>query len=170
MTDPSTAATPHTDAASRGRLVEGDADPALLFDRMLPASITDVWSAITEHDSMGRWAFTGHIEPRTGGSVRFTATPDEPAEGEVLVWDQPHVLEYEWGEGEESWRVRFDLTERGERTSLQFRHLHPDPANPEFAAGWHWHLDRLHQLLEGAKPDDVDEDKHFQDLMEQYQD
>ncbi len=168
MTGPSAIFNDPISNASCGTVVEHDGTRSLQFIRMLPASIEDVWSAITDHDRMGRWAFAGHLEPRVGGAVRFAAEPGDPAEGQVLTWEEPHVLEYEWGAGEDSWRVRFTLTPQDGETRLHFQHLHPDPSNPEFAAGWHWHLDRLQQYLNGSEPADVNEGRHFHDLLRDY--
>lgn len=139
------------------------------FVRSYPTTIHDVWSAITLHDHMGRWAFPGHLEPRVGGRVRFDTDDRTTPLGRILEWDEPHLLEYRWGAGSDVWHIRFALVQNGDAgTTLTFDHLLPEPTNPEFAAGWHWHLDRLGQLLEGVEPDDVDEDQHFHDLMEYY--
>lgn len=155
--------------ASPGAVVERDGHPSLRFARMCQATPSTVWSAITEHDRMGKWAFAGHLEPRVGGSVDFPSGDAESSKGTILTWEEPRVLEYQWGEGEDLWHVRFELRQASDAgTTLVFEHLLPDPNNPEFAAGWHWHLDRLDQLLRGAEPADVEEDSHFHDLLEFY--
>lgn len=67
------------------------------------------------------------------------------------------------------WHVRFELRQASDAgTTLVFEHLLPDPGNPEFAAGWHWHLDRLRQLFGGIAPAVVEEDQHFRDLLQYY--
>ncbi len=155
--------------AVSGSVHEGDGLRFLRFSRNYTTTIDDVWSAITVHDRMGHWAFPGHLEPRVGGRVRFDSDDADTPLGRILEWDEPHLLEYRWGAGDDSWHVRFALeTNVDGGTTLTFDHLLPEPTNPEFAAGWHWHLDRLGQLLDGVEPDDVDEDQHFHDLMEHY--
>lgn len=153
---------------ARGLVIQVDDAECLQFTRVLPAPVLEVWAAITEYDRMGRWAFPGHIEPRTGGEVRFAASPAEPAEGVVHEWSEPHTLEYEWGEGDESWRLRFRLTAQARGTAMEFRHLQPDPTNAEYAAGWHWHLNRLHRYLTGGQPEVIDTDQEFDDLLALY--
>ena len=154
---------------SPGAVVEKDGHRSLRFARIYPAMPSDVWSAITETDLMGQWAFAGHLEPRAGGAVHFTAGVMESPEGSVLVWEEPRALEYRWGMAGDEWHVRYELRQASdEGTTLVFEHLLPDPTRPEFAAGWHWHLDRLGELLRGHKPAAVDEDQHFRDLLEYY--
>ncbi|RMB59965.1 SRPBCC family protein [Tessaracoccus antarcticus] len=155
--------------ASPGAVVENDGHRSLRFARILPSMPDTVWAAITERDLMGQWAFAGNLEPRVGGSVHFGSGETESSEGRVIAWEEPRILEYRWGQGVDVWRVRFELRQASDAgTTLVFEHLSPDPANPEFAAGWHWHLDRLGELLRGDVPSQVDEDQHFRDLLEYY--
>ncbi len=169
MTDHSEKQNDIPGGAPSGSVHDGDDPRFLRFVRTYPTSIDDVWSAITVHDRMGRWAFAGHLEPRVGGRVRFDSDDKDTALGRVLAWAEPHILEYRWGTGNDAWHVRFALATNDDgQTTLTFDHLLHEPTNPEFAAGWHWHLDRLGQLLDGDEPDDVDEDQHFHDLMEYY--
>lgn len=153
-----------------GRLVDLGGRSAVRFVRRYPVSREELWSALTEPDRMARWAFRGDLEPRNGGTLRFEYGEAGGADGTVLVWDQPSVLEYEWDtEGEMPWRIRFELTSDGdEATLLTFDHFLPDPSVPEFAAGWHWHLDRLATLVAGGTPAEVESDAHFDALLEQY--
>ena len=152
-----------------GELIELDGRPAVRFRRRYPVSRTELWSALTDPDRTARWAFRSTFEPRAGGAVRFDYGEAGSSEGTVLVWDEPSVLEYEWATDTElPWRIRFELTEDGDGTLLTFDHLLPDPANPDFAAGWHWHLDRLATHLEGRIPPEVDSDEHFEALQLHY--
>ena len=152
-----------------GRLIDVGGRSVVRFTRRYPVSREELWSALTEPDRMARWAFRGELEPRNGGSLRFDYGEAGGADGTVLVWDEPSVLEYEWdGHGME-WRIRFELVSDGEdATLLTLDHLLPDPSMPEFAAGWHWHLDRLATLAAGGVPAEVDSDEHFDALLEQY--
>jgi uncharacterized protein YndB with AHSA1/START domain len=105
------------------------------FTRRYPVSRTELWSAITEPDRTARWAFRTELEPHAGGALRFDLGEAGVSEGTVLEWDEPSVLEYEWGtDTEMPWRVRFELASDGDGgTVLTFDHLLPDAANPEFA-------------------------------------
>jgi uncharacterized protein YndB with AHSA1/START domain len=154
----------------RGRLVGTPELRLLRFTRVLPAVRAHVWSAITEPDQMARWAFRGELEPRAGGALRFDFGEGGSVDGTVLAWEAPDTLEYEWPAGaEEPWQVRFLLSEADDgATLLTFEHLRPDPASPDVAAGWHWHLDRLATLLAGAEPAAVDSDAHFEELQASY--
>ncbi len=154
----------------KGRIVDLGDHRAVRFIRHFTASPSEVWSAITEPDRMARWAFPGDFEPRSGGTLRFDLGEGGVSEGTVLEWDEPSVLEYEWAaDTEMPWRVRYELTSDGDGgTILTFDHILPDPTVPEFAAGWHWHLDRLATHLAGSEPPDVASDAHFDDLLDAY--
>lgn len=159
---------------SNGHLTDVDGQRVLRFVRRFDAPRTDVWDAITSRDRMARWSFPGTIEPRPGGAVRFEfENPDggEPLEGlgSVIRWDEAILLEYEWSDGAMSWQIRFALADAADGgTILTFDHLLPDAAQPEFAAGWHWHLDRLATHMAGDEPAAVDVDDHFEALLVQY--
>lgn len=158
------------DTDDNGRLIDLDGRQAVRFTRRYPVSPAELWAAITEPDRMARWAFPGELEPRSGGSLRFDFGEGGTSPGTVLEWDEPSVLEYEWAtDTEMPWRVRFELTADGDSaTLLTFDHLLPDATDPSFAAGWHWHLDRLALHLEGTQPPDVASDDHFDELLEAY--
>ena len=152
-----------------GSLIDLGGRRAVRFSRHYPVSRAELWSAITDPERTARWAFRTELEPRNGGTLRFDYGEAGSAEGTVLVWDEPSVLEYEWGaDTDMPWRVRFELTEDGDGTRLTFDHLLPDASNPDFAAGWHWHLDRLATHLDGGVPAEVDSDEHFEALQVHY--
>lgn len=152
-----------------GGLIDDEGRGVLRFTRHLDASRAAVWDAITDSERLARWAFRGTLEPRVGGSVHFEFGDHGEGRGTVIAWDEPRFLEYEWTGGEMSWHIRFALAESDDGgTVLTFDHLLPDAAQPEFAAGWHWHLDRLTALLQGDEPADVDEDEHFHELLAHY--
>jgi uncharacterized protein YndB with AHSA1/START domain len=154
-----------------GRLVEIGGRRALRFIRRYPVPPTVLWAAITQPDRMARWAFRGELEPRSGGTLRFDYGEAGDTDGTVIEWDEPSVLEYEWAtDTDMPWRVRFELADDGgDGTVLTFDHLFPDASDPSFAAGWHWHLDRLALYVEGTQPADVATDEHFDELLERYQ-
>lgn len=90
------------------------------------------------------------------------------ATGVVTAWEEPVALAHEWGEGTMPWRVRMTLASAGDGTRLTFDHIAPDPHHPDYAAGWHWHLDRLAQVIAGDGPARVDSDAHFEELQRLY--
>ncbi|MDA0352837.1 MAG: SRPBCC family protein [Chloroflexi bacterium] len=159
-----------SDGSDDGRLIDLGGRRAVRFTRRYSVSRAELWSAITDPDRMARWAYRGALEPRSGGKLTFDYGEGGGAEGTVLEWDEPSVLEYEWGtDTEMPWRIRFELTSEGDDgTLLTFDHFLPDPAAPEFAAGWHWHLDRLAMHLGGTEPPDAESDAHFDALLERY--
>jgi uncharacterized protein YndB with AHSA1/START domain len=149
-----------------GRIAE---DGTLRFDRRYDAAVEDVWSALTDPDGLGRWLYRSRFEPKAGGAM-WTEGGDEVQHGTVLVWEPPNALEYEWAsQGEPPWQLRWELQPDGDGTMLVLRQIEPDPrADPSFAAGWHWHLDRLEQHLAGRDPAPVETDAHFDELMAYY--
>lgn len=159
---------------SNGEVVTADGSTVLRFTRRFGVPRRDVWSAITDSERLGRWAFPGTIELHVGGAVVFDYGEHGEGRGVVLQCDEPSVLEYEWGEGDERWRIRFELADDhdhdgdGDGTILTFDHHLPDPSQPQFAAGWHWHLDRLALVVAGQMPADVPSDAAFDALLEMY--
>lgn len=165
---PSDAAPPDDD---RYGTVEPGADgPVLRFERHYAAPPADVWSALTDAERLARWSLPAVIEPGVGGSVTFDYGDLGTGSGTVLAWEEPTLLEYEWTEtmAGDTWRIRFRLTPEGDGTRLVFEHLAPNPHGPEFAAGWHWYLDRLARELDGDPPDGVTTDAAFDRLLAEY--
>ena len=163
-------------AASDGVLVTDDGEPRLRFERRFPFPIADVWHAVTDRERLGRWLFPTTFEPRVGGAVEVDMGEYGTARGRVLAWVEPTELEYEWdqpaeiaGDEDGTWRIRLFLTADGDdATTLVFEHLLPEPRRPEFAAGWHWYLDRLGLFLGGGQPAAVETDENFDRLLEHY--
>jgi uncharacterized protein YndB with AHSA1/START domain len=153
---------------SNGHVENLDGNGVLRFVRRYAAPRTEVWSAITEPERLGRWAYPGTIELRVGGAVVFDYGEQGEGRGTVLACDEPSLLEYEWGEGDERWRIRFELVADGDGTVLTFDHFLPDPTQPQFAAGWHWHLGRLADEIAGEQTPDLQSEERFVALMEMY--
>lgn len=163
----------HTDVpdpALEGAVELDGTTPVLRFERLLAASPAAVWRALTSPDLTAAWSFAVDFEPRAGGTVRFDAGPMGVVTGDVLAWEEERLLEYAWGGPEGAWHVRCVIEEAGdsEGAILTFEHLSPDPHHPDFAAGWHWHLDRLEQVLAGVTPAQVPQDAHFEELQRLY--
>lgn len=157
-------------SVARGQVVDVAGRSVLRFVRRYATTLADVWSAITEADRTARWAFRAEMEPKSGGALRFDFGEHGSTHGTIIEWAEPSVLEYEWSQGDSTWRLRFELTDDGDGgTILTLDHLLPDPTDPSFAAGWHWHLDRLGIHLAGDVPPDVASDEQFDSLLADYQ-
>lgn len=156
------------DPAHEGRVLVIDGRDVLRLERDLTAPPTRVWSALTSPEDTGRWSFRATFEGHAGGTVTFDDGEAGTATGVVTAWEEPVALAYEWGEGTMPWRVRMTLAPAGDGTRLTFDYLAPDPHHPDYAAGWHWHLDRLAQVIAGDEPARVDSDAHFEELQRLY--
>ena len=151
-------------------LVETSADGSAMisFERRLAHPPERVWSAITDPAQVIRWWGELSAELRPGGDFELRwLNEDEEARsvgwrGTLTEYDPPRVLETTgvWGHEDEVWgannaTLRFELNPDGDGTLLRFTNTLeklPDEFRTKTAAGWHWHLDTLADLLDG-KPD-----------------
>lgn len=152
------------DPAHLGRVIHAEGTDVLRFERTFAAPVVDVWDAITVAERNGTWGFATTYEPRVGGAVAAGGA----AVGEVLAWEPTRVLEYSFAGPGGRWHLALMLDAVDGGTLLTFDHLSPDPHDPDFAAGWHWHLDRLALHLVGEDPPAVDSDAHFEELQRLY--
>jgi uncharacterized protein YndB with AHSA1/START domain len=126
------------------------------LERVYPVDADTLWSYLTTKDGLSRWIADGEIGPERVHLV-FHDNPDYPITGTILVWEPPHVVELEWNGGPsqpEGSVVRFELTPADDGTRLLLTHsriTRPDAA-PDFAAGWHFHLDTLQSVALGTEP------------------
>lgn len=128
---------------------------ALRFERAYDATPDEVWSAVTEPQSIRRWLFAeAALEPRVGGVFQLVWSEDERTGGAVLVWEPPHVLEVEWNEDEIRSVLRIEIlaSSEGAVVVLDHRNVTPDTA-VGLGAGWHSHLDALGEILAGRETD-----------------
>jgi len=140
--------------------ISTDGDRASIqFERRFPHSIDKVWSGLTDPAQLAQWFGHAVIDGRQGGEILVEAGPQHiPVEvrrtkGRILVWDPPHVLEYEWRQAiiEES-TLRFELVADGNATILKLTHRWLSLRNAQgFAPGWHAYLDRFAACLNGAE-------------------
>jgi uncharacterized protein YndB with AHSA1/START domain len=124
---------------------------ALHFERRYDATPDEVWSALTEPESISRWLFADAvIEPRVGGAFRLRWSENE-AGGSVLVWEPPRTLEVEWNETDLRSILRIEITavEDGAALVLDHRNVTAKAAIG-MGAGWHAHLEALAELLSGG--------------------
>ena len=126
---------------TEGVLTEIDGQPALRFTRRLPHPIERVWRAVSTYDELAAW-FVAPLDFQNTGQ-RFEAMEQS---GEVLRFEPPRGLEWEWG-GE---RFSFDLEPDGDGTVLIFVHVFAKRDHgADYASGWHFHFNRLDAHLAG---------------------
>ena len=107
-----------------------------------------VWRAVSTYDELAAW-FVAPMEFTHAGQ-RFEAMEQS---GEVLRYEPPRVLEWEWG-GE---RFSFELEPAGDGTVLTFVHVFAQRDHgADYASGWHFHFDRLDAHLDGRPVPDAD--------------
>ncbi len=123
----------------------------LTMERHFDASIDEVWAALSEAEQLAQWLAETELEPRAGGTVRIRFSPREVVTGRVLAYEPPHVLEFEWGEGESDPApsvVRFELRAEDGGTRLTLTHRRQNAALARTTgAGWHAHLEVLVALV-----------------------
>lgn len=139
-------------------LIDGD-KATLHFERLYPHPVEAVWEALTQPEQLAKWFMTkATLDGRQGGRLTMVSGPAQfEWTGEILTWDPPHVLEYEWNlearpeipNGEAS-VVRWELRPEGEGTRLTLWHRRlSKPTALGFGPGTHAFLDRLGAQLAG---------------------
>jgi uncharacterized protein YndB with AHSA1/START domain len=139
-------------------VVTGDI-AVIAFERRLRQPVDDVWRALADPIERAAWLGPGTLEPRVGGRVAIHTGPDDRAElgpamsGQVLAWDPPRVLEYEWTQpGVDVSVVRYELEPDGGGTVLRLTHRRSVVSGATGGrAGWHAYLDRLAAHLDGLR-------------------
>lgn len=124
------------------------------FERRYEASPEEVWSALTEPDSIRRWLFADAVlEPWVGGAFGLAWSGGERAGGSVRVWEPPRVLEVDWDHGELHTVLRIEVmaAESGAVLVLDHRNVTAKAALG-IGPGWHAHLEGLGELLSGGSP------------------
>jgi uncharacterized protein YndB with AHSA1/START domain len=142
------------EATRDGRQIIVDGAPALRFERFFPKPAGDVWTALTEPAAIGRWLQAeATIEPHVGGQfLLLLGGGSSRMDGRITAWQPPTLLEYTWPEAAANGdsTVRFELASDDAGTWLILTHRLPSGGDlPDFASGWHWHLDALDIALEG---------------------
>ena len=129
---------------TEGTLEKIDGRPALRFTRHLARPSSRVWRAVGHRTTS--WP-PGSLYPWTSKtSASIFEAMEQP--GEVLRFEPPRSLEWEWG-GE---RFSFYLEPDEDGTVLTFVHVFTDRDHgADYASGWHFHLDRLEAHLEGQR-------------------
>lgn len=143
-----------------------DGTAVITFERRLAHSVERVWDAITDPAQVIRWwgELTGDMRRDGDFNLRWLNDDEEGRSsgwrGTVTAYEPPHLLETSglWGSPKEPWdqtnaTLRFELTADGDGTILRFVNTVeklPDEFRTMVPAGWHWHLDALAGVLDGA--------------------
>lgn len=143
-----------------------DGTRSLRFERTLPHPPERVWEALTDPEEIRRWFTAVRLQPREGGEVHLDFGAEGEANGEILVWDPPRVLEHTWIEGRRS-VVRWELEPAGTGTRLVLTHSGLDRDGvADYGAGWQVFIDRLPVHLDGGDPGRVPD--RYAELRERY--
>ncbi|MGH3939364.1 MAG: SRPBCC family protein [Pseudonocardiaceae bacterium] len=136
---------------------DADGRRTLVFRRLLPYPIQQVWSAVTDSDRLVRWFGSYQGVGVVGGTLALTMTAEEDAGGEpstvhILECEPPRRLMVDLPETEtRSWRIALTLSREADGTVLLFEQTVPSEMNMgDVGPGWHWYLDRLAASLADA--------------------
>ena len=114
----------------------------LRLTRRYDATLAEVWAALTEPGSIGRWlAPATHVELAPGGAFELSNGVD----ARVLAVEPERVLELDWCHGAEDRSVvRFELRADGAGTTLTLEHGRIEaPLGMTYISRWSRALDRL---------------------------
>jgi uncharacterized protein YndB with AHSA1/START domain len=124
------------------------------FERDYPTDATDLWRAVTEPDRIARWLAPISGDRREGGRVQVHFD-DGASDFDVVTCRAPHELVVHWRQGEgRPTTVTARITPLDDvraRLVLEHERLSAEAA-PQYAGGWHWHLDALAATLTGREP------------------
>lgn len=124
----------------------------LRFERVLRQSPERVWQALTQREQLEAWHPTPFdLQPRPGGSITYAKGARWPAiaDGEVLVYDPPSLLEHTWGDD----LLRWELRPHSDGCLLLLTHIFDDRMKAaRDAAGWHVCIEALESSLASEAP------------------
>ncbi len=125
----------------------------LHVDRRLAHPPEKVWRVLTERELLRQW-FPCDVDGdwEVGAELQFIflhgegeGLSEDELRGEVLVVDEPRLLEFRWG----AHLMRYELMPEGDGCRFRLSETFEDPSwGARNAAGWEMCLDNL--LLEGA--------------------
>ncbi len=126
--------------------------PRLRFERTLAHPPEKVWRAITEPQHLAHWFPTTIDGQRAAGArLEFVFPKGEapPFDGEMIVFDPPHVMELRWGPD----TLRLELHPVDDGTLLILLDTLEELGKAaRDSAGWHTCLDGLAALLNHKNP------------------
>ena len=124
----------------------------LRLTRRYDATPAEVWSALTEPDSMARWlARPRSVELSPGGALELELRDAGVIAAAVRELEPGRVLELDWRyESEDLSIVRFELAADGDGTLLVLDHRRIDePVGMAYITRWSRALERLDRELAG---------------------
>lgn len=145
----------------RGELIEDGEYADLVFHRRYRHRIEHVWDAISTPEGLREWLLCtcAIIDGRNGGQIELVSGAGRyHSTGQILRWEPPRVLEYEWRVAPVPEMPRgeraifcYELEEEGEYTQLRVTYRRITRATARgFLPGLHVFLDRLEAQLDGA--------------------
>jgi uncharacterized protein YndB with AHSA1/START domain len=144
------------EACRDGRRTEIDGAPALRFERRLRHPAKAVWNALVDPKALARWLQADDVvvESRVGGRYHLVLGGGSSlVDGRVLRWAPPRLLEVTWPETAANGDsvVRFEIFDAADGSRLVLSHILKRGGDMfDFGSGWHWHLDALETVLDGA--------------------
>jgi uncharacterized protein YndB with AHSA1/START domain len=161
----------------KGWLVEDAEYATLTFERLYRHDVEHVWQAIATPEGLREWLMCTHaeIEGHVGGRIELVSGPSGyHSIGQILAWDPPRLLEYEWNvapvpempRGEHA-IFRYALTPQGDATHMRvtYRRITRQTARG-FLPGLHAFLDRLEAQLDGLPQPDFSQ--RFAEMRAEY--
>ena len=125
---------------------------AVRFTREYATDVADLWQALTSPERLARWLSPASGEFRLGGEV-VVDFDDDPARFVVRRCEPPTRLAVDWvhdAQHSTSVTVAIEALD-GERCRLVLDHDGLSAAQaPDYAAGWHAHLDVMGALLDDS--------------------
>jgi uncharacterized protein YndB with AHSA1/START domain len=139
--------------ADLGRVTVADDALRVVFRRFYKKPAEKVWAAVTVPERLADWLANAEIEPRVGGSVRFTWTSaNHSMEGKVVAYDPPKTFAWTWPLDGRDTVVSFEMEPDGDGCWLTLTHAGLDPKGKQgggVRAGWHSHLEGVADAIEG---------------------
>ena len=149
----------------------GNAGVTIEFSIAIPVSPAKIWTALTDPATITKWLAEGDIDPVPGGRVHLTWPGKGEMHGTVRSINPPHQLSFSWIETNSSSEIAFHVvmvSPDESRLTLIQRGTTEDEA-PGFAAGWHSHLESLHEVLTGGTTSSATRDVRYEELLPIYQ-
>jgi uncharacterized protein YndB with AHSA1/START domain len=119
----------------------------LTLERHFTAPIGDVWSSLTDPESMSRWIGTYSGETGPGKTVQFRMLFEQgDAVSNVLieVCEPPRRLVVSAKDEHGNWHLELRLNSVGDTTTLTFiQHLEDPKLAGDVGPGWEYYLDML---------------------------
>lgn len=122
----------------------------VVFERLLPHSIQQVWKAITDPAQLHFWFTDIEMDFRPGGKISFHfADKDHSVSyGEIVQIDEPHLFSWTWEKELAEWKLS-EVSADSTRLELTYSKLTDDFA-VKAPAGFHDLLDQLEERLSGS--------------------